>query len=137
MTKEKTKRGLVGGCFDLIHPGYIKMLEDAKSVCDHLVVALQSDPTVDRPNSHKRKPIQTIEEREIILCAIRWVDEIIKYTTEEELYNILKTQNIDIRILGSDYKDKNYTGDDLGIDVYFHERDHEWSATSLRARITE
>jgi glycerol-3-phosphate cytidylyltransferase len=129
------KRGIVAGCFDLIHPGYIKMFEDAKSACDHLVVALQSDPTVDRPDSHKTKPIQTVEERELVLSAIRWVDEIIKYNTEKELYEILKTKNIDVRILGSDYKAINYTGDDLGMEVYFHERSHEWSATNLKERI--
>ena len=129
------KRGIIAGCFDLMHPGYIKMFEDAKNACDHLVVALQSDPTIDRPDSHKTRPIQTVEERELILSAIRWVDEIIKYNTEKELYEILKTNNIDVRILGSDYKTANYTGDDLGMEVYFHERNHEWSATNLKERI--
>ena len=131
------KRGIIAGCFDLIHPGYVKMFEDAKSVCDYLVVALQSDPTIDRPNTHKTRPAQTLEEREIILSSIRWIDEIVTYDTELDLYNILKTKNVQLRILGSDYKDKQYTGEDLDIDVYFHDRDHSWSSTELKGRIRE
>ena len=131
----KKKVGFLAGCFDLIHPGYIKMLEEAKTVCDHLIVGLHSDPTIDRPNSHKEKPIQSCEERNIILSSVKWVDEIILYNTEQDLYNILATHKIDIRILGSDYIDKPYTGDDLDIEIYYHTRDHNWSTTSLKQKI--
>lgn len=121
------KIGLICGSFDVIHPGYIKMFMDAKTVCDKLLIALQSDPTVERPN--KEKPLQTPEERELILRSIRYIDDIVHYTTEAELYNILMTNVYDVRILGSDYKDKEYTGKDLNRPVYFHNRDHEYSTT--------
>jgi glycerol-3-phosphate cytidylyltransferase len=131
----RARVGFLAGCFDLIHPGYIKMFEDAKSVCDHLIVALQIDPTIDRPNSHKEKPIHTLEERKIILSAITFVDQIETYTTEDELYTLLTNINIDVRILGTDYIDKPYTGDNLDIPIHFHKRDHCWSATNLRNKI--
>lgn len=127
------KKGIIAGCFDIIHPGYIKMFEDAKSVCDHLVIALQSDPTIDRPE--KNKPVQTLEERKIILNAISYIDEIKVYNTEEDLYNLLKSLPLDIRILGTDYKNKTFTGHDLNIPIHFHHRSHDWSATDLKHRI--
>ncbi len=127
------KKGIIAGCFDIIHPGYILMFEDAKSVCDYLIIALQSDPTIDRPE--KNKPVQTLEERMIILNSIKHIDEIMLYDTEEDLYNLLKTTKIDIRILGTDYKEKSFTGDDLDIPIHFHERSHKWSATDLKKRI--
>lgn len=129
------RRGFIAGCFDVIHPGYVKMFEDAKNVCDWLIVGLQSDPTIDRPDSHKVKPVQTLDEREIILSGIKWVDEIYTYNTEAELYQLLRRLSPDIRILGSDHAGKPYNGDDLGIDVYFHERNHDWSSTELKRRI--
>lgn len=127
------KVGLICGSFDVIHPGYIKMFMDAKNVCDKLLIALQSDPTVERPN--KEKPLQTPEERELILRSIRYIDNIVHYTTEAELYNILMTNVYDVRILGSDYKDKEYTGKDLNRPVYFHNRDHEYSTTKYKKKI--
>jgi len=127
------KVGFLAGSFDLIHPGYILMFEDAKKVCDHLIVALQTDPTIDRP--FKNKIVQTFEERKLILSSIKYVDEIIKYTTEEELYNILKNTKINVRILGSDYENKEYTGIDLNIPVHFHKRNHNWSTTNLKNNI--
>ena len=133
MNKERV--GFLAGCFDLIHPGYIKMFEDAKAGWDRLVVALQEDPTIDRPDSHKEKPVQTLQERKMVLSSIRWVDDIVTYNTEEDLYNILTKLDIDVRILGSDYVDKPYTGDDLEIDIHFHHRDHSWSTTDLKNRI--
>jgi len=129
------KKGILAGTFDLIHPGYIKMFADAKTVCDFLTVALQSDPTTDRPE--KTKPVQTIEERKIILEAIEYVDEVILYDTEQDWYNILKDNQNCIRILGTDYKGKPFVGDDLKMEVYFHKRDHSWSLTNLKRKIKE
>ena len=125
------KTGFLAGCFDLIHSGYIKMFADAKCQCSHLLVALQSDPTLDRPNSHKRKPIQSLEDRRIILESISYIDEVIEYSTEKDLYSILEDRDIDVRILGSDYCGLPYTGDDLGIPLYIHQRNHNKSTSSL------
>jgi len=126
-------RGFVAGSFDLIHPGYIQMFKDAKTVCDHLIVGLQSDPTLDRPE--KCKPIHSLEERKIILSSIKYVDEILVYDTEESLYNLLKNTKINVRILGTDYINRDYTGKDLDIPIHFHLRDHGWSASILREKI--
>jgi glycerol-3-phosphate cytidylyltransferase len=131
--KINPKVGLIAGAFDLIHPGYILMFEDAKTVCDHLIIALQTDPTLDRP--FKMKPVQSIEERRIILSGIKFVDEIKIYSTEQELYNLLKTTKIDVRILGSDYENVDYNGKDLNIPVHFHRRHHNWSTTNLKNKL--
>ncbi len=127
------KRGLIAGTFDLIHPGYIKMFQDAKSVCDHLIIALQEDPSLER--STKYSPLHTLEERKIILNAIKYVDEICVYKTEKDLENLLKSIQPDYRILGSDYKNDPFTGDELNIEVYYHERDHDWSYSRLRRKL--
>jgi glycerol-3-phosphate cytidylyltransferase len=124
--------GFCAGAFDLLHAGHVLMLEDAKSQCDHLIVGLHTDPTLDRPD--KNKPIQTTYERYLQLDACRFVDQIVPYDTEEDLYNILVTKDIDIRILGSDYENKEYTGQGL-VPVYFHRRAHRFSSTDLRIRI--
>lgn len=124
------KTGFVCGAFDVIHPGYIEMFKDAKTVCDHLIVGLQSDPTLDRPE--KMRPTLSLQDRRSILEAIRYVDEIHEYSTEESLYELLKRRSPDIRILGDDYIGRSYTGDDLGIPVYFHDRSHGWSATKYK-----
>ena len=111
------------------------MLRDAKAQCDKLIVGLQTDPTIDRPE--KNKPIQSYEERYIQLEAVKYVDEIIKYDTEEDLYKKLLDINPDVRILGSDYDipDKRFTGDDLNIPIYFHKRNHDYSTSNLRKKI--
>ena len=112
------------------------MLRDAKAQCDKLIVGLQTDPTLDRPE--KNKPIQSYEERYIQLEAIKYVDDIIEYETEEELYQLLKVLMPDVRILGSDYKDGRYfTGDDLDIKIYYHDRNHNYSSSNLREKIKE
>jgi len=129
------KVGFLAGSFDVMHPGYICMFEDAKRVCNYLIVALQTDPTVDRPS--KNRPVQTLEERKMILSAIKYVDEIKTYTTEKELYNLLKETQIDVRILGTDYLDKPYNGSDLSIPIHFHSRGHDWSSTKLKTLIKE
>ena len=132
-SKINIKRGLIAGSFDLVHPGYIVMFEEAKTVCNHLIVALQTDPTIDRPE--KNDLVHTLEERKSILSAIKYIDEILVYDSEESLYSLLQNTKIDLRILGSDYINKDYTGKDLNIPVHFHCRDHSWSATKLREKI--
>ncbi len=129
------RTGIVCGAFDVIHPGYIHMFKDAKSVCEKLIVLLQTDPTIDRPE--KMKPTQTPEDRELILRSIRYVDDVIFYTTEDDLYNILKDDFYDVRILGSDYLEKDYTGKDLDRTVYWHDRSHAYSATAFKNKIKE
>ena len=130
------KIGVIAGCFDLIHPGYIRMFLDAKNVCDKLVIALHEDPSKERPET-KHKPIHSISERIEILNAIEYIDGIFTYRTEKELYEILKESNINLRILGSDYKNIEYNGHDLGMEVYFHKRNHNYSTTNLRIKICE
>ena len=126
--------GFTCSCFDLLHAGHILMLKDAKIRCDKLIVGLQTDPTIDRPDT-KSKPIQSFEERRIQLEAVKYVDEIFTYDTEEELYKKLLDIKPDVRILGSDYKDKHFTGDDLDIKIYYHDRNHNYSTTNLREKI--
>ena len=112
------------------------MFEDAKTVCSHLIIGLQTDPTLDRPE--KNKLVHSLEERKLILSSIKQVDEILVYDTEESLYNLLKNTHIDVRVLGEDYTDKeNYTGKDLDIPVHFHSRNHDWSTSSLREKISK
>jgi glycerol-3-phosphate cytidylyltransferase len=127
--------GFCCSAFDILHCGHILMLEDAKRQCDILVVGLHTNPTLDRAN--KNKPIQEYEEREIQIKGCRYVDEVIQYATEDDLMNILCTLKPDVRILGTDWKDKRYTGCDLSIPIHWHNRDHNWSTTYLRQRIYE
>ena len=126
-------KGFVASSFDLIHPGYILMLKDAKTVCEHLICAIQVDPSQEREN--KNKPVQTLQERIMVLEAIRYVDEVVVYNTEQDLIKLLTNINPEIRILGTDYEDKNFTGQNLNIDIYWHKREHNWSTSSLRKRI--
>ena len=126
--------GFTCSCFDLLHAGHILMLQDAKRQCDKLIVGLQTDPTIDRPDT-KNKPIQSLEERKIQLEAVKYVDEIFIYDTEEELYKKILSIKPDVRILGSDYIGKSFTGDDLDIEIHYHERKHNYSTTNLRKKI--
>lgn len=127
--------GFTCSTFDLLHTGHILMLEEAKAQCDYLVCGLQIDPTVDRPE--KNKPIQSLYERFIQLNAVKYVDAIIPYTTEEELLTILQTEGIDIRILGDEYATKSFTGCNLDMDYYFNKRTHNYSTTELRKRVAD
>ena len=115
------------------------MLKEAKSVCDYLIVGLQSDPTLDRPE--KNKPVQSIVERFIQLDACKYVDEVVVYATEKDLLDILHSYPINIRVVGDEYKDKDFTGRDIcrkrGISLYFNTRDHRFSSSGLRARVSE
>ena len=126
--------GFTCSCFDLLHAGHILMLQDAKSRCDKLIVGLQTDPTIDRPDT-KNKPIQSLEERRIQLKAVKYIHEIFEYDTEEDLYKKLLDINPDVRILGSDYIGKSFTCDDLDIEIYYHARKHNYSTTNLRGKI--
>ena len=130
------KIGFTCSCFDLLHAGHILMLKDSKEQCDKLIVGLQTDPTIDRPLT-KNKPIQSLRERKIQLEAVRYVDDIFVYETESDLVDLLKLVKPDVRILGSDYKDKSFTGDDLNIPIYYHERDHDYSSSDLRKKILQ
>ena len=132
---KKMKKGITASTFDLLHAGHILMLKEAKSVCDYLIVALQVDPTVDRPN--KNKPIQSFYERWVQLSAVKYVDEVIPYSAESELLTILQNYNIDIRILGDEYEHKMFTGRDLHMEYYYNKRTHGYSSTELRERIKE
>jgi glycerol-3-phosphate cytidylyltransferase len=116
------------------------MLEEAKRQCDYLIVGLQSDPTIDRPDT-KNKPVQTLIERQIQLSAVKYVDEVIVYNTEQDLEDLLLTLPIAVRILGEEYRDTDFTGKQIcekrNIDLYFNKRDHSFSSTNLRARVVE
>ena len=129
------KVGFTCGSFDLLHAGHALMLEEAKSYCDYLIVAIQSDPTLDRGS--KNKPVQSYEERIIMLKAIIYVDEITYYDTENDLYELLKRIKPDVRIVGSDWQGKQYTGYDLDIPVIFNSRNHGYSSSELRRRVYE
>ena len=128
----KTKVGITASCFDLLHAGHISMLREAKLYCDHLVCCIQTDPTVDRPS--KNNPIQSIVERLMQLAAVKYVDEIIPYTTENDLIDILNMLNIDVRIIGEDYVGERFTGDDMDIKVVYNKRSHKFSTSDLRKR---
>lgn len=132
--------GITFSTFDLFHAGHIAMLSEAKNHCDYLIVGLQTDPTIDRPDS-KNPPVQSILERQIQVSACRFVDEIVVYQTEKDLEDILLTLPIDVRILGIEYADKDFTGrnicDRKGIELIFNSRDHSFSSSNLRQRVWE
>ncbi len=125
--------GFTCGAFDLLHAGHIVMLEEAKSKCDKLIVGLQTDPSIDRPE--KNKPIQSVYERFIQLSAVKYIDQIIPYDTEESLMDLLQSQHIDIRFIGEDYREKKFTGSELPIDIEYTSRKHSFSSSSLRERV--
>jgi len=127
--------GFTCGAFDLLHAGHIVMLEESRSRCDYLIVGLQTDPTIDRPE--KNKPIQSVYERFVQLDAVKYIDNIIPYDTEESLIDLLKSQHIDIRFVGEDYRDRDFTGSDLPIEVQYTSRQHSFSSSGLRKRIEE
>lgn len=129
------KIGFTCSTFDLFHAGHVLMLKEAKELCDYLIVGLQVDPSVDRPE--KNKPIQTMFERFTQLSACKYVDEIVPYSTEADLLNLLQSVNIHIRILGEEYRDKDFTGKDLPMEFYFNSRRHNFSTTELRDRVVQ
>lgn len=129
------KVGFTCSSFDILHPGHAIMLKDCKNVCDHLIIGLQTDPTIDRAT--KNKPIQSFEERKIMIESIKYVDEVVEYSTEDELRELIISINPDVRILGTDWKGKEYTGFELDIPIYWHVRDHDYSTTNLRLKIAK
>ena len=137
MAATNTKIGITCSSFDLLHAGHVKMLEEAKQHCDFLIVALQTDPTIDRPE--KNKPKQSIVERYIQVEACKHVDQIVPYTTEKDLEDIFLSFRLDVRIIGEEYKDKHFTAKDIckdrGIEIIYNNRAHDWSSSELRNRI--
>jgi glycerol-3-phosphate cytidylyltransferase len=130
------KVGIVASCFDLFHAGHVLMLMEAKQNCDRLVVALQSDPTIDRPE--KNKPIQGMYERFIQVDSCKYVDQVIPYDTEADLYNLLASLDWDVRFLGMDYWNRDdFTGSDLDIPIHYCSRRHNYSSSALRTRIEQ
>ena len=129
----KIKRGFTCGCFDLLHAGHVVMLKEARESCDHLIVGLQTDPSIDR--QEKNTPIQSVYERYIQLSSIEYVDTVIPYDTEQSLIDLLESQNIDVRFVGEDYKDKSFTGDNLPIKVQYTNRKHSCSTNNLRKKV--
>ena len=129
-------RGITAGTFDLLHAGHVAMFEEAKSVCDHLTVAIQIDPSLDR--SEKNSLVQTIVERQIQVKAIRWVDDVIVYSRERDLEDIFVVLPLDIRIIGEEYKDKEFTAKEIckrrGIKIHYNTRQHSFSSSELRNR---
>ena len=130
------KKGITFGAFDLFHAGHVLMLEEAKSVCDHLIVCIQSDPSLDR--EEKNKPVQSIIEREIQVSGCRYVDEVIIYDTEADLLNIIEEIDWDVRIIGEEYKNKDFTGRDQTLErCHFNKRPHTFSSSELRERVSK
>jgi glycerol-3-phosphate cytidylyltransferase len=126
------KTGFACGVFDLFHAGHVLMLKECKEHCDYLIVALnEATHFSETVNPGKRKPIYSIEERKLIVGSCKYVDEVLTYSTEEELYDIMKTEKINIRFLGTDYADREITGSDLGIELYYTNRDHGYSSTKI------
>lgn len=138
--RDRGKIGFTCSTFDLLHAGHITMLEEARRQCDFLVVGLQNDPTLDRPDT-KNSPVQSLVERQIQLSAVKYVDEIIVYNTEQDLRDLLLTLPINVRILGIEYENTEFTGKEIcknrNIECFFNKRDHSFSSTSLRKRISE
>lgn len=133
------KVGFTCSAFDMLHSGHIQMLRDASEQCDYLICGLQTNPSVDRPE--KNAPIQTVVERYTQLKAVQYVNEIIPYATEEDLKDILSMYHIDVRILGDEYREKDFTGKEIckrrDIALYFNKRDHRFSSSELRLRVSE
>ena len=137
---EGKKIGITFSTFDMLHAGHIAMLSEAKNHCDYLIAGLQTDPTIDRPDT-KNSPIQSVVERQIQLAACRYVDEVVVYQTERDLIDLLLILPIDVRILGVEYEEKQFTGRgecyDRNIELVFNGRDHSFSSSSLRKRVVE
>ena len=130
------KKGITFGAFDLFHAGHVMMLEEAKTVCDHLIVCIQSDPSLDR--KEKNKPVQSIVEREIQVYGCRFTDEVIIYDTEAEVLEILDTVDWDVRILGEEYRNKDFTGREQTLNkCHFNKRPHNFSSSELRKRVAK
>lgn len=139
MEHSKGTVGLTASTFDLLHAGHCAMLREAKDHCDYLICALQVDPSIDR--AEKNAPVQTLVERWMQLQSVKYVDEIIPYQTEEDLKDILQMFDLDLRIIGQEYKSMKFTGRDIcsqrNIEIYYNKRDHRFSTSDLRKRVYE
>ena len=135
---EGKKIGITFSTFDMLHAGHIAMLSEAKNHCDYLIAGLQTDPTIDRPDT-KNHPVQSVVERQIQLAACRYVDEVVVYQTEQDLVDLLLILPLDIRVLGVEYQDKDFSGREecymRDIELVFNGRDHSFSSSSLRKRV--
>ena len=130
------KRGIITGNFDVLHPGYIKMFKEARDNCDHVIVLLHNDPSIERPE--KLKPILSLEDRIEILSSIRYIDEIIPYDFESDLSRLIKDLNPEVRFLGDDYRGRyDYTGYDEAQFVHYFDRSHGWSTTKYKKMIAK
>ncbi len=140
LKEEGKKIGITFSTFDMLHAGHIAMLAEAKNHCDYLICGLQTDPTIDRPDT-KNRPVQSIVERQIQLAACRYVDEVVVYQTEQDLVDLLLILPLDVRILGIEYADKDFSGkrecDQRDIEIVYNGRDHSFSSSSLRKRVVE
>ena len=136
--RDRGKIGFTCSTFDLLHAGHITMLEEASRQCDFLVVGLQNDPTMDRPDT-KNSPVQTLVERQIQLSAVKYVDEIIPYVLEQDVQDILRSFKIDVRIIGEEYKTIDFTGKEYciekGIEIHYNSREHRFSSTEIKTRL--
>jgi glycerol-3-phosphate cytidylyltransferase len=132
--------GITFSTFDLLHAGHVLMLEEAKQQCDYLICGLQTDPTIDRPET-KNKPVQSIVERQLQLAGVKFVDEVVIYETEKDLLDILTIYPINVRFVGEEYRNKDFTGKDYcldnGIELVYNNRKHRFSTTELRKRVNE
>ena len=140
LKSDNKKIGIVFSSFDILHAGHVAMLAEAKNHCDYLIAGLQTDPTIDRPDS-KNAPIQSIVERQIQLAATRYVDEVVVYQTEQDLVDLLLILPIDVRILGIEYAEMDFSGKQecitRNIEIVYNTRDHSFSSSSLRKRVAE
>ena len=128
-------RGFIAGNFDVIHPGYIKTFKTCKENCDHFTILLHTDPTIERPN--KLKPVLSVDERIEVLSSIKFIDDVQVYTYEKDLIQLIENNKFDIRFLGDDYINKDFTGKSLNIPVHYISRNHGWSTTKFKNLITK
>ena len=135
MKNQKHSNGIIAGNFDIIHPGYILLFNECKENCDYLILLLHEDPSIERPE--KLKPILSLDERILILSSLKQIDEIVPYKLESDLLNLIQNMNIDIRFLGDDYYNKEFTGKNLNIPIHFMNRSHGWSTTKYKQLISD
>lgn len=133
--KENYTKGVIAGNFDVLHPGYVKMFNEASDNCDCLIVLLHTDPSIERPE--KLKPILSVEERKEMLLSLRSICDVFTYTYEEQLLDLLENGEFDVRFLGDDYKGRPFTGDNLDIKIHYINRDHGWSTTKFKKLISD
>lgn len=135
MKNKRNNIGIIAGNFDVIHPGYIFLFNECKENCDHLILFLHEDPSIERPE--KLKPVLSLKERILILSSLRQIDEIIPYKLESDLLSLIKNMNIDVRFLGDDYINKAFTGKELNIPIHYLNRSHGWSTTKYKKLLSK